>query len=673
MKTIKNYIWMAAATMMVAALGACSSEDLVVENTKLHQDNIVTLTATLSPKDNDALTRSFTDPGDGTLNSAWAVNEEVCVQYTNNSGAGVNAKGIITSVSGGKATVTVNLVNPKEGNSDIFFHYPYDLAIGARDLGSGQKGTLDDIAAHYDDIEGSGTLSVTSGNATLPTSVTMTRNICIWKLSFNTPTTSNITSLNIKVGSIKEYTVTPSSQSTIYVAMFAASGQDVTVTATTNDGVYSASKSGRSFALRNLYKTTDLALTAITNSVNLSSLGADHTANNGDVLTGTLNPSYKVTIADGATVVLKNATIAYGADNGAPITCAGDATIVLSGTNNLSVPGGLDTPSDPNSQHMNGYPAILVGGTGKKLTITGSGTLNAIGGYVAAGIGCLNAGYTGYGANYACGVIQIDGGTINAYSGNANSLGDGAEVGIGAVCGGPSGDACEGIIINGGVVTSEGGAAGIGGAGGTTVNYITINGGEVTARSHGEGAGIGTTSNGQCGNITITGGTVNAYGALSAAGIGTGVGIDDGYGNVSSYSECGNIIISGGTITASGDEAGIGTGAMGRCGNIIISGGNITSTSLNGVGTGPGIGSGASGVCGTIAIANTITQLVAQGGSGVNPAIGAGMGTATCGTVTINGVDIAGETINDGANTIGGMTLTQTVDAYSGKIWTIVP
>jgi hypothetical protein len=320
---------------------------------------------------------------------------------------------------------------------------------------------------------------------------------------------------------------------------------------------------------------------------------------------------------------------------------------------------------------MNGYPAILAGGTGTKLTITGSGTLNAIGGYIAAGIGCLNAGYTSYGANYACGVIQIDGGTINAYSGNANSLGDGAEVGIGAVCGGPSGDGCDGIIINGGVVTAEGGAAGIGGAGGTTVNYITINGGEVTARSHGEGAGIGTTSNGQCGDITITGGTVNAYGAQSAAGIGTGCGYDPGSGII--YSRCGNITISGGVITASGDEAGIGTGSMGQCGDITISGGNITSTSLNGIGTGPGIGSGMDGVCGTIAIANTITQLIAKGGSGVNPAIGAGMGTATCGSITINAVDIASETIKDGPNTIGGMTLTQSEDSDGNKIWTIVP
>lgn len=657
--------------MMVAALGACSSEDLVVENTKLHQDNIVTLTATLSPKDNDALTRSFTDPGDGTLNSAWAVNEEVCVQYTNNSGAGVNAKGIITSVSGGKATVTVNLVNPKEGNSDIFFHYPYDLAIGARDLGSGQKGTLDDIAAHYDDIEGSGTLSVTSGNATLPTSVTMTRNICIWKLSFNTPTTSNITSLNIKVGSIKEYTVTPSSQSTIYVAMFAASDQNVTITATTNDGVYSASKSGRSLALRQLYTTSNLSLTEISNTVDLSGLAADYTANNGDILTGTTTTK-KVTIADGATVVLKNANINYSAADGAPISCAGDATIVLSGTNNLSVPGDASTSC--------GYPAILVGGTGTKLTITGSGMLNAVGGYVASGIGCLNAGVTHVTNNasgYTCGVIQIDGGTINAYSGHDSSLGDGAEVGIGAVCGGPSGDGCDGIIINGGTVTTEGGSAGIGCAGGASCGYITINGGSVTTFGSG-GAGIGSGETGSnCGNITITGGTVNARGGLSAAGIGSGCGYDDG--SSIRYSRCGNITISGGNITAIGDEAGIGSGAWGYCGNITISGGTIVSVSSasgnenNPDGTGPGIGSGLSGTCGTIAIQNTITQLIADGGSGANNAIGAGMGAATCGVVTINGVDIAGETINDGANTIGGMSLTQADDTQSGKKWTIVP
>ena len=45
----------------------------------------------------------------------------------------------------------------------------------------------------------------------------------------------------------------------------------------------------------------------------------------------------------------------------------------------------------------------------------------------------------------------------------------------------------------------------------------------------------------------------------------------------------------------------------------------------------------------------------------------------TCGIITINTVDITGETINDGAKTIGGMTLTQSEDSDGNKIWTIVP
>lgn len=672
MKAI-NTLSLAAIALTATTFLACSNDNLTIENNPTKQDNVVTLTATLSPK-GGTNTKALTDPGNGTITSTWAVNEEVCVEYTNSSDDFVNAKGIITAVDGdGKATVTVNLVNPKDGDTDIYFHYPYSLATGTKDLNDDQVGTLADVAANFDDVTGDGTLNVSGGVATLPTGVAMTRNVCVWKFSFtdgSSDITSAVTALNIKVGSISEYNVAPSSQSAIYVAMFKADNQPITVTATTAAGTFSKTTGAVSLAKGKLYTSTALALIK-QNTVALGGLTANYTASNGDVLTGTLPAAYRVIIPDGATVTLSNATIAYGTDNGASITCAGNATIILSGTNNLSVPGGLDDPMDPGSAHMNGYPAILVGGTGTKLTITGSGTLNAVGGYIAAGIGCLNASYTSYGANYACGVIQIDGGTINAYSGNANSLGDGAEVGIGAVCGGPSGDGCDGIIINGGVVTAEGGAAGIGGAGGTIVNYITINGGEVTARSHSEGAGIGTTSNGQCGNITITGGTVNAYGALSAAGIGTGCGYDPGSEIV--YSRCGDIIITGGIIVASGDEAGIGTGSMGQCGNISISGGNITSTSLNGVGTGPGIGSGMDGICGTIAIANTITQLMTKGGSSVNPAIGAGMGSATCGTITINSVDIAGKTINDGHNTIGGMTLTQTEDANGNKIWTIVP
>ena len=45
------------------------------------------------------------------------------------------------------------------------------------------------------------------------------------------------------------------------------------------------------------------------NTIDLSMLTGDYVAQNGDVLTGTLSGYYKISIAPGATVTLRNATI----------------------------------------------------------------------------------------------------------------------------------------------------------------------------------------------------------------------------------------------------------------------------------------------------------------------------------------------------------------------------
>lgn len=62
-------------------------------------------------------------------------------------------------------------------------------------------------------------------------------------------------------------------------------------------------------------------------TINLSTVNADVTAQNGDVLTGTTS-EYKVTIASGATVTLSGVTISNGAANRHCIQCAGSATIM---------------------------------------------------------------------------------------------------------------------------------------------------------------------------------------------------------------------------------------------------------------------------------------------------------------------------------------------------------
>ena len=134
------------------------------------------------------------------------------------------------------------------------------------------------------------------------------------------------------------------------------------------------------------------------NVIDLSKVTSDYTANDADILTGTLGANVKLSIADGATVTLSDVTI-----NGvntlsckwAGISCLGDATLILDGSN--SVKGFYDS-----------YPGINVP-EHKTLTIKGSGSLDASSNGYGAGIGG--------GWEVSCGNIVIDGGTITASGG----------------------------------------------------------------------------------------------------------------------------------------------------------------------------------------------------------------------------------------------------------------
>ena len=207
----------------------------------------------------------------------------------------------------------------------------------------------------------------------------------------------------------------------------------------------------------------------------LSKITANYTAKNGETLTGTLSANVKISVADGATVTLKNVTI-----NGvhewsyrwAGLTCEGDATLILAGTN--SVKGFYRLHS-----------GIYVPG-GKTLTIKGIGSLNASSNGRAAGIGA------GYDSN--CGNIVIEGGSITATGGDYGA-------GIGA------GDApCGNITITSGYITAAGGdyAAGIGVGELGNCGNIMIDGGTITATGGEDAAGIGGGHYGNCGDIIIT-------------------------------------------------------------------------------------------------------------------------------------------------------------------------
>ena len=256
--------------------------------------------------------------------------------------------------------------------------------------------------------------------------------------------------------------------------------------------------------------------------VDLSTISSDYVAQDGDVLTGKLDVDHnpvKISIAKGAKITLRDVTI-LGIDESvytssgnyipcpfAGITCEGDATITLEGTNQVK-------------GFCRGWPGICVY-EGYTLTIQGDGSLDVSCNQIGAGIGGQE--------RMPCGDINIKSGTITA-------MGEYSGAGIGG---------CEAnggtITIEGGTIEAKGGtyAAGIGGGRHGTGGNIFIYGGDIKAYGGEYGAGIGGGNGGRGGAIWITGGTVKAYGGTDAAGIGGG---EDG--------DSGSIVINGGNVYA---------------------------------------------------------------------------------------------------------------------------
>ena len=277
----------------------------------------------------------------------------------------------------------------------------------------------------------------------------------------------------------------------------------------------------------------------------------------------------------------------------------------------------------------------------------GSGSLNAEGGELSAGIGaCYEQGTKN---------IIITGGTVTATGGDG-----------GAGIGGGKGGAAENIIITGSTVTATGGGsvldwggAGIGGGGDgrnsdSNGKNITITGSTVTAKGGNGSAGIGGGVAGIGEAITITGSTVTATGGIGAAGIGGGCGGDNGNGV--------NITITGSRVTATGNSGGAGIGGGERCDgeNITITGSTVTATGDRG---GAGIGGGAgesnrgNGNGNNITITGSTVTAISNGcgqrGNGGGAGIGGGC-NRNGSHITINGGTVTAEGGDHGAGIGGG-------------------
>ena len=433
---MKKFLSMAALAMVGAVMTGCSSEDNVIDQAQTAtKNNVVTQTVTVG-FDEQAATRALAiDYTAKTLTKTFKADDQIAVIYQNTSNELVKETVTIAagdiSTDGKSATFTVTMTDPKE-NGTLKYIYPAAMA-GATDVDytklNSQDGTLASLASNLDLATFDGTLTAAKE---LPASASLTNKLAILALTIKNSDgtndlTSTITGMTLSDGT-NSYSITgKDTDGHIYAAIQPTSGANISCFATTASGNYAKSLTGKTYAFNNIYnlglkmeQPTDIVLSGVTVAT---------TIQNGQTVSGTLGSNVKISIADGAIVTLNGARIDgwYGYSyQFAGITCEGNATIILEGTNRV---GGFAYD----------YPGIYVP-SGKTLTIQGTGSLNTKGNDMAAGIGGGN--------NIACGNITINSGNIMAQGGIK-----------GAGIGGGFNASCGNITITSGV-TSVKAAAG---------------------------------------------------------------------------------------------------------------------------------------------------------------------------------------------------------------------
>ncbi len=504
MKTFKLFSMAVVALMMAA----CSSEDIMTQQDPAKQGGLVHFTATLAAPTDGVMRTAYTEVTSGTdagtIKVAWEVGDEILVMNL----VDPNKHGTVTvKTVNSDGSAIVEGVSSDFGNNgeNVGLAYPSEMDFWKK-YNLKQDGTLSYIADNIDVRAGLGTLKVDGDKATLVDDVKMQSGIAIWKLTLQnndaTPAALSASQVSIKVGDqivVSTATLTTVT-STVYLALLPIDGKDITINAITADGYHTYSKTGVTLEAGKYYQST--VQLAQTHEINIADLCNDYTAQNGDILSGKLNKEVSISIADGATVTLDGVNIngngAWSNGDYAGLTPLGDATIILKDGSENIVKGFKDN-----------YPGIFAA-NGKKLTIQGTGKLEASSNGWGAGIGG--------GRSISCGDIEIQSGTITATGGSGCAgIGSGYAFGGGYIV---SISECGDITITGGTIEATGGngAAGIGSGyrgnsnGITSCSSITITNGvtSVTA-TKGDGApnSIGAGADASCGTVTF--GTQQMY------------------------------------------------------------------------------------------------------------------------------------------------------------------
>lgn len=595
MKQILNKAGRLAMAAALMAMAACSGGTAIDEPAPVTgaapQSYTMIIRADKAPAGDEA-TRALSLEGK-TLSATWAAGDVVDVYAVTAAASPTDPEvytkaGTLTAMSDGAITTLQGTVT-LAGKPRLWLYYGSPSWTY-----TGQKGTLEDIAEHYD--YATATLSskkydISEGVITpVDGTISFSNNQAIVKFSLRDAIGQPLSAKSLKLmkagdkyfdtshnltsgatTNADNITVTrDEAASDFYVAMRPINDFDLRLETVGAKRDYWYERTGVKFEAGKYYEVT-VKMKRISGTVKLAEITGDYELVDGDVLTGTLDGNtqkVKLTIEDGATVILSDAEVNgvhYGGSSDtecvwAGLTCLGDATIVLAD-------GTTNTVTNFNRY----YPCIQVA-EGKTLVIkggdAGTGKLIANAHNSGAGIG------GGWGIN--CGNIEIQGGDITATS-----------VSEAAGIGGGGNASCGSITIKGGTVTATGGAnaAGIGSGQrqlkrmNSSCNNISITGGTIRATGGENGAGIGSGESSKCGNISITGGDVWAQGTSGGSGIGCGYG-----SNIVSASECGNISITAGpdfvkVVAVRGDEAirsiGISNGSDNIIGEISFDGETI--------------------------------------------------------------------------------------------------
>lgn len=570
----RNEILLAVFLLMVGILiSGCSIDDATIEIPTGQTTPTGDMTFTASVEAKSPATRSVDADGVTT----WVVNEKIAVYYqkTNNSYGTATAN--VDEVNEGKAIISATLTDAKD-DTEVKFVYPATLTnatgddIDAAKLAT-QHGTIADISANFDAATATATLKTDGTICGTTATINFTNRVLIGKFTpkFSGVAINAISTLTVTDGT-QTYTVTPSSgtfgTTGIYVAMLPVSSKRVRITAANASQTYVFSKSVTLEAGK-LYN--NLAFECYLQDIDLATLTGDCTALDGQVLTGTLDGStkpYKISIADGATVTLNNATI-DGFDPPKYTIYDIDGWLTMMQTD----PQGLLDLLNSMNENLPKYLWAGLNCIGDATIILADGTTNTVRGF-----------YKDYpGIHIPKGkTLTIQGSTGKLIS-NSNGTGISQNCGSGAGIGGGVNIDCGHIRIEGGDIT--------------TTSFLS-------AGIGGGGLDINATQRPSCDGITITGGKIEV----------TAVGLDNGAAGIGSgtYGDCGDISISGGTINSDGnDGAAIGSGWCGSCGDIIISGCKIyAASSATSIGCGKSYGTiGVS--CGDITITTDITEVTA--------------------------------------------------------------